>query len=170
MRLRESTLAVLLYVTAVACSQPAPAPSSPPKPDLASEETAIRQADAQWMKATQARDTAAQAAVIAPDGVVYREHVDPLAGPSAFQAYTTKFQSENPKANIAWSTDAIRIAESGDLAVQTGQYDLTGLGAKGDGSDKGRFVTVWKKVNGEWKVANDIGSTTVPEPPMGKKP
>ena len=40
---------------------------------------------------------------------------------------------------------------------------------KGNGEDKGRFVTVWKKVNGEWKVAHDIGSTTMPEPPPEKK-
>jgi len=56
------------------------------------------------------------------------------------------------------------MAESGDLAIQTGEYHLTSLGPKADGDDKGRFVTVWKKVNGEWKVAHDIGSTTSPDP------
>jgi ketosteroid isomerase-like protein len=40
---------------------------------------------------------------------------------------------------------------------------------KGDREDKGRFVTVWKKVNGEWKVAHDIGSTTMPETATEKK-
>ena len=34
---------------------------------------------------------------------------------------------------------------------------------------QGRFVTVWKKVGSEWKVAHDIGSTTMPEAPSEKK-
>ena len=169
MRLRRMNVlpAGLLFLVA-ACSQPAPVP--PQKPDLASEEKAIRDMDARWLKATQARDAAGEAAVFAIDGVAYREHIDPLLGPGAFQEYTTKFQTDNPKANVTWSTDAIRIAESGDLAIQTGEYHLTGLGPKAEREDKGRFVTVWKKVNGEWKVAHDIGSTTMPEAPPAKKP
>lgn len=144
-----------------ACSQPVPTPDS--KTDLASEEKSIRDTDASWLKASQGRDAAGAAAVFASDGVAYREHVDPLVGPAAFEAYETKFQTDNPKLNVMWTTDAIRIAESGDLAVQTGEYHLTGLGPNGIGEDRGRFVTVWKKVNGEWKVAHDIGSTTSPE-------
>jgi len=77
------------------------------------------------LKAAQARDAAGEAAVFASDGVAYRKHVDPLVGPAAFLAYVTKFETDNPKLNVAWSTDAIRIAESGDLAIQTGEYHLT---------------------------------------------
>lgn len=147
------TLVVTALLFLAACSQP----------DLAREEQAIRDSDARWLKAAQARDAAGESAVFASDGVAYREHIDPLVGPAAFQAYATKLATDNPKVSTTWSTDAIRIAESGDLAIQTGQYHLAGLGSKGDGEDKGRFVTVWKKVDGEWKVAHDIGSTTSPD-------
>jgi uncharacterized protein (TIGR02246 family) len=145
------------------------APEAAPKPDLAAEERAIREADARWLKAAQSRDATAEAGVFASDGVAYREHVQPLVGPGAYQEYAAKFRAVNPKENPNWSTDKIQIAESGDLAIQTGEYHLTGLGPKGDGEDRGRFVTVWKKVNGEWKVAQDIGSTTMPEPATQKK-
>ena len=150
-----------------ACSQPPPAAA--PKPDLAAEERAIRDLDARWLKAAQSRDATAEAAMFANDGVAYREHVDPLVGPAAFQTYQTKFYADNPKANVTWATDTIRVAESGDLAVQTGETRLTGLGAKGDGEARVRFVTVWKKVNGEWKAAHDIGSTIMPEVAAEKK-
>ena len=63
----------------------------------------------------------------------------------------------------------IRVAAAGDLAFQTGEYRTTGIGPKGDGEDKGNFVTVWKKVNGEWKVAHDISANSMPEAPMKKK-
>jgi uncharacterized protein (TIGR02246 family) len=155
--------ALLLLV--VACSQPAPPAPAPaaPKPDLAAEEKAIRAMDARWLKAAMARDGAGEAASFASDGTAYREHLQPIAGPAAYQAYATKFYADNPKANVTWSTDAIHVAESGELAVQVGESRTTGLGAKGEGEDRTRFVTVWKKVGGEWKVAYDIGSTTMPE-------
>jgi uncharacterized protein (TIGR02246 family) len=125
--------------------------------------------DARWLNAAQSRDAAIEAAVFASDGVAYREHVDPLVGPGAYEAYLTKFRTDNPKVNVTWSTHAIQTAESGDLAIQTGEYHLTGLGAKGEGEDKGRFLTVWKKLNGEWKTAHDIGSTTMPAVPAERK-
>ena len=108
--------------------------------------------------------------MFASDGVAYREHVDPLVGPAAFQAWDTKILADNPKQTSTWKTDSIQFADSGNLAIQTGQYQITGIGPKGDGEDKGRFVTIWKKVGGEWKVAHDIGSTTMPETHAGKKP
>jgi ketosteroid isomerase-like protein len=101
--------------------------------------------------------------------VAYREHVDPLVGPAAYEAFTVKLYADNPKQIGTWTTDAVQVTESGDLAVQTGQFHVTGIGPKGDGEDRGRFVTIWKKVNGEWKVAHDIGSTTMPAPGAEKK-
>jgi uncharacterized protein (TIGR02246 family) len=166
MRLRELPIVLLVFLFA-SCSQPAPA--SEPKPDLAAEEKAIHDADASWLKAAQARDAAAEAAVFATDGVAYREHVDPLVGPAAYEAFTVKLYADNPKQIGTWTTEAIQVADSGDLAVQTGQFHVTGIGPKGDGEDKGRFVTVWKKVAGQWKVADDIGSTTMPAAPVKKQ-
>lgn len=159
-------LAILaVTVPTSACSPPAPPPSpvADAKPDLAAEERAIRDADARWLKAAQAFDAAGEGAVFASDGVSYREHVPPLVGPAAYQAYVTKFRADNPKLKSNWSTNTIQLAEAGDMAVQTGEYHVTGLGPKGDREDRGAFVTVWKKVGGEWKVAYDIGSTTMPE-------
>lgn len=106
-----------------------------PQPDLAAEERAIRDSDARWLKADQSRDAAGVAAMFASDGVAYREHVEPLIGPAAFQAYGTNFWADNPKVGVTWTTDMIDVAPSGDLAIQTGAYQITGLGANGDRAD-----------------------------------
>jgi uncharacterized protein (TIGR02246 family) len=160
---RRFRYVAVLALLAGACAQPAP-PPPPPGPDLAAEERAIREADARWLKASQAKDAAAEAALLASDAVVFREHVDPLVGPAAYQAFEEKTFKENPKIGGGWTTDTITVAKSGEIAVQTGTFNITGLGPKGDGKDTGKFVTIWKKVGGAWKVANDIGSTTMPEP------
>src|SRR5437773_238135 len=128
---------VLFVLLLAACSQPVPGPA--PKPDLTIEEKALRDMDARWLKAAQARDPAGEAAMFASDGVAYREHVNPLLGPAAFQTWDTKLYMDNPKQSVTWTTESIRIADSGDLAIQTGEYHVTGIGPKGEREDKGRF-------------------------------
>jgi ketosteroid isomerase-like protein len=152
--------AVVLF--AAACTQPTPsAPPAPPKPDLAAEEQAIRAADRAWLKAAQSRDAAGEVAVLAPGAVVIREK-QPAMDAAAFQAYLVKDYTDNPKATVDWNTDSIRVADSGQWAVQTGQYTLGTLGLKGDGSDSGRFVTIWTKTGGAWKVTQDTSVSTTP--------
>lgn len=130
-------------------------------PELAAEEKILRDLDTRWQKAFQAKDAAGEAVVFAEDGIAYRENVDPLVGPAAYQAYATKFYADNPKFSGSWTIDSFRLAESGDLAIQTGEYQLTAMGPNGDGEARGRYVTTWKKVNGEWKVSHDA-----PLPPI----
>lgn len=145
-----------------ACSQPDSA--AMPGPDLAAEEEAIRAANAQWLEAAKAKDPAGEASFLAMDGVIYREHIDPIVGPGAFQTYIEQEYANNPQIDVTWTTRTIQVGKGGDLAVQTGDYHVMHLGPNGDGADEGRFVTVWKKVDGAWKVAEDIGSSTMPEP------
>jgi uncharacterized protein (TIGR02246 family) len=133
-------------------------------PDLAAEETTIRGLAAKWQKALLDRDAAGQAAMFAPDGIEYHDRQPPLIGPAAILAWESKAASSHPKAVITTTTNEIRIAASGDLAVQSGEGRITGLGANGEDQSvrTQRFVTVWRKVNGEWKVAHDIAVDTTP--------
>jgi len=152
---------VAVAVVAAACAQPAPAPPATPKVDLAAEEQAIRAVDAAWLKAAQAKDVAMEVAVLAPGATVIRQNQPPLDA-AAFQAYITKDYADNPKGIANWITDSVRVADSGEWAVQTGQYMMTGLGPKGDGTDSGRFVTIWTKSGGAWKVLQDTSVSTSP--------
>jgi uncharacterized protein (TIGR02246 family) len=138
--------------------------SAPRPPDLAAEEKTIRELAARWQTALLARDAATQAAMFAPDGIEYHDRQAPLVGPAAILAWELKAASNHPKAVITTTTNEIRISASGDLAVQAGEGRITGLGANGEDHSvrTQRFVTVWKKINGEWKVAHDIAIDTTP--------
>jgi ketosteroid isomerase-like protein len=146
----------------VACAAP---PPLPPAPDLAAEEQAIRAADSAWLAAVAARDVASESAMLADDGVAFRNEADPFAGPAGYQAYLTKYYADNPKAVNTWTTRSIQVAPSGDFAVQTGTYTETSAGPKGDTQNRGNFITVWKKVGGQWKVSADIGQPIPPAKP-----
>jgi ketosteroid isomerase-like protein len=44
--------------------------------------------------------------------------------------------------------------------IETGNYQIKD--AKKSLLDKGKYVVVWEKRNGEWKLYRDIGSTSMP--------
>ncbi len=160
--MRTKVTALVLALALAACASP---PPPPPAPDLAAAEQAIRAKDAMWVAAAAARDAAGEAAMFADDGMAFRDMAEPLAGPAAYQAYATRFYADNPKSVSSWTTRSVVVAPSGDFAVQTGTYTETGAGPRGDKENRGNFVTVWKKVGDEWKVAVDIGQ---PIPPPAK--
>jgi len=158
--MRRRGVALMVPIILAAC-----AGQTTPAVDLAAEEQAIRAQSMAWLEAATARNAAGEAAVFADDGIAFRENRDPIVGPAAFEAYTSADRAANPQSTVSWTIDQVVVAASGDLAYELGSYQLTGLGANGTGDDMGKYVTVWKKVNGTWKVAADMGSTTKPAPP-----
>ena len=136
--------------------------SSAPQPDLAADERAIRELAARWQKALLDRDAATQASMFADDGVSYHDGQEPLVGPAAILEWEKNAVTRHPKAKITSTTKELRIAAAGDLAVQAGEGQLTDLGENGEDHTvrRQRFVTVWKKVDGRWKVAHDIAVNT----------
>ena len=69
---------------------------------------------------------------------------------------------KNLKEDPTWSTDRVEIATSGDLAIEYGSWKTTSLGQDGTEEDYGKYVTIYRKVNGTWKISGDIGQTTKP--------
>ncbi len=147
-------IAVVLAVAA--CAQP----PAQPAVDLAAEEQAIRDASMAWLAAVQAKDFATAAANFAQDGMAFPEHKDPLTGPAAIQANSEADWAQTPNASISWSVDRVMVSASGDLAVELGTFTLSNEGEV----DTGKYVTAWRKIEGAWKVAADIGVSIVPEP------
>jgi uncharacterized protein (TIGR02246 family) len=157
-------IASVLMVNVVRVAVAVRAVSASGSTAIAADDAAIRGLAARWQKAVLDRDADVQASMFADDGVSYHDGQEPLVGPAAIRAWEARSRKDHPAAIITSTTDAIRIAAAGDMAVQTGEGRLTRLGA--DGADRAvhrqRFVTVWTKVNGSWKVAHDIAVNITP--------
>jgi uncharacterized protein (TIGR02246 family) len=136
--------------------------AQPKTTDKKSDEQAIRSISKNWLDLTKKNDAAACAALFADDGVSYGMNEEPFVGPAAIKKHFSDTHDKNPKEMVDWSTDRVEVSSSGDLAVEYGKYKVTGLGPDGKDSDFGKYVTVYRKVNGVWKVAADIGSSTKP--------
>lgn len=153
-------IAAALFATA--CAKKEEAKEEPvaeaPAVDLAAEEQAIRNRSGEWMNYANAKDVASVVKVYSPDVVtVYDGNVD--RGVAEVQGTLEQGVKENPDALISWSTTAVRVAASGDLAYETGNITLDPDGSEGKKpSTTGVYVTVWEKADGAWRVVADAGT------------
>lgn len=149
---RCGTAVVLMVVLAACCPEP---PPPAPVIDLAAEEQAIRALSAGWLEAAKARDGAAIDALMRSDATtIFDGQV--LVGLPAIQANREKEWAEVPMGALEWTTTGVVVAASGDLAVERGSWTET---EADDGEvETGEYVTVWSKVDGQWKVLIDAGT------------
>jgi uncharacterized protein (TIGR02246 family) len=157
-----ATLAAGLLVSGCAKKEEAPTPeeqqaAAAPAVDLAAEEQAIRNRSGEWMNYANSKDAASIANnIFASDGILIDDE-KAYKGPAEIQAAMEAEVKENPDRLISWSSDQVRVAESGDLAVETGSFTFDPDGDGRKSAVNGTFVTSWVKVDGQWRALTDAG-------------
>jgi ketosteroid isomerase-like protein len=148
-----------LAVIGSACAQHHKTPSV----DLAREEQAIRDISMKWLEFANAHDISGKVALFADNCVIYRQNQEPAAGKAAITAlFTQEERDRHPKSVFKWAADRIEMAASGDLAVEYGTWSESNAGMDGTEEIHGKYVTVYRKVNGVWKIISDNSITTKP--------
>jgi len=150
---------VLLFV---GCAQQAVEP-----PDTrAADEAAIRALVKQWSDSAATKDPAKFAAFYAEDGVFLFENVPIVAGKAAIAEMLGPMM-QDPNWALTFGSTKIDVARSGDIAYETGTYQITMTDQKTKKPfpTKGKYIVVWKKVGGTWKVAVDSPTADPPEAP-----
>ena len=125
----------------------------------ASARADIEAANSKFMALLAKGDAAGLAALYATDGQVVPPNSDFVSGAPAIQ----KFWQGTIDAGIKGAKfTTLDVTVRGDLASETGKYDLTG--ADGTVLDTGKYVVVWKREGGRWKLHRDIFNTSMPAP------
>ena len=121
--------------------------------DKQAEERAIRGLEQRWRQALTARDSAAIGRFYTADGYYLPQESNGYEGPEPVSARWLGELRGGLKLERA--PKRIEIADAGDMAYEVGTYKVSWEEpknrARGDAS--GNYVTVWKKVGGEWKTA-----------------
>jgi uncharacterized protein (TIGR02246 family) len=155
------TLAAALFATGCAKkeepkAEPA-AEAEAPAIDLAAEEQAIRNRSGEWMNYVNSKDAASIAnGIFAPDAVLIADD-KAHKGAAAIQAAMEAEMKAMPEAIVSWTSDQVRVAGSGDLAVETGSFTVDPDGEGKKPAVQGSFATAWAKVDGQWRAISDAG-------------
>lgn len=153
-RTHSRWLSAGLVVALAACAPPA---DQAPAVDLAAEAAAVEAVSMQWLEAAQARDLDAATALFADDAVFFERGEGSTVGLAAIRADIEEGWAANPDFDLSWSTTSVNVASAGDMAWERGSWTYDPDGAGEAGSMTGEYVTIYKKVDGVWKVASDIG-------------
>ncbi len=156
-KLARGLFVAALSVTVVACT----ATDAADPVDTAADAEAIAAISDAWMAASNANDAEAIANLFAMDGVTIFDG-EFVEGREAILANNTaSFAERSEGATVSWERSTIHVAASGDLAYERGHF-ISDADGEGDGApEEGEYVTVWVKIDGEWKAMVDAGTGSV---------
>jgi ketosteroid isomerase-like protein/quercetin dioxygenase-like cupin family protein len=145
----------LVLFMAVAIATPAQTATSQTR-----DERAVRAASDAWQRYVAAQQVDSIVALHLPDAVMMLANTPALKGSDAVRAGWAEMV-KLPGLNMHWTPVTIDVA-SPTVATEYGTYTDSYDGPNGKVSDSGTYVTIWHKVNGQWRVALDAPVSNMP--------
>jgi len=127
--------------------------------DLTAARSAIDAANAKFIDGLKKGDSTAIAALYADDAVVMPPNMEAVSGAGIVGVWGAAIRMGVKDAKFM--TDD--VSGNAELVAETARYELYGSDNKL--LDKGKYVVVWKPVNGNWKLYRDIWNSSMPAPP-----
>jgi uncharacterized protein (TIGR02246 family) len=119
----------------------------------------IEEGNQQWSAAFSTGDSAALAAMYTPNAQLFPMHREIVSGIEAIQQFWQGVMASGVKGA---TLTTLEVDEQGDTAYEVGKYELRGEGHKV--LDHGKYVVVWKREQGQWRLHRDIWNSTLPAP------
>ena len=131
----------------------------PTQQDSTKIREAIVAANGNFMEAFNSGDAAGLAALYTQEGQLLPGNSDFVTGPQAIQEF---WQGAMDMGIKSAKLETIEVEGMGETAYEVGKYTLF---AEGDQMlDQGKYIVIWKQVEGEWKLHRDIWNTSMPPP------
>jgi ketosteroid isomerase-like protein len=161
----------VMLVTAMACQQQATEQSGATEEDIAPGADVAATIDESNTAFEQAMLTGNVDGMIvgyAPDAVVQPPMMPASSGTESIRALYAGMVEDGPPASFDIVSDNVIVAESGELAYETGHYTVSGQTPEGEvWEDQGKYMTVWKKnAEGQWQTAALSWSPNATPPAM----
>lgn len=108
-----------------------------------------------WVEAVARSDVETIVGFYAEDAWFLPAGSPPLHGHEAIRAWWQETLSDPPWQSLTFGPTEIVFGESGDLAYDVGTSRMTVAGDDGETVQKGKYLVVWERIDGEWKVVAD---------------
>lgn len=116
-----------------------------------------------WVERYAANDAAGVAALYTEDAQLLPPDMAIVNGRAAIQEYIAR---TNPPGGPAFEIATVETLVFGNYAHRQGSFRVKGPG--GEALETGKFIELWKKVDGHWLIYRDMWSAN--EPPATDTP
>ena len=157
------TPATLLMLTALGAVGAAGC-ATPPKSDAKTEEAALRALDEQFGLLGAKQDVAGVVALYASDATMLPLEAPSVKGTAAIREFFAVFL-KTPGLIFKVVPEKIDIASAGDVAADMGRFEVELDSPQGHVKETLKYVEVWKKQDGQWKLYYDIWNSNAPAAP-----
>ena len=124
------------------------------------DERAVREASQAWLGYVRSQQVDSIVALHMPDAVMMMANSPPTKGSNAIRSGWGEMV-KLPNLKMQWTPEKIEVT-SPTTATEYGTYTDSYDGPNGTESDAGTYLTIWKKVNGKWRVAYDAPVSSKP--------
>lgn len=118
---------------------------------------AVAAAGQAWEAGWNAGDATAIAAVYAEDATVHPPGSESVQGRDAIEAFWGA--ALEASGGTTSTIETVEVAVYGDTAIEVGTYMDTN--ADGSHGDHGKFIAVWKNIDGQWYIIHDIFNSSM---------
>ena len=154
------TLLACTCIFLIGCTQTPPV-------DTRAEADAIRNIAAQWAVATKARDIDKIVSLYSPDIVIMDANVPLSVGHKALnKTYESWLTDTLISKTLLDEIDAVEVSSSGDLAYARGTSRFRQNTPKGIVDEMNKWVSIYKKIDGKWRIIVDISNSDKPLPAL----
>ncbi len=124
--------------------------------DVAAESARISALERQSFQDLAARRLDAVSALYARDARMLRAGAPAVHGHDSIAAVFRELTSLLPRFRHEFRADSVLVASGGDYAIVTGSYRFTPDTLHASAFDVGKYLGVWKREDGDWRIALDM--------------
>ena len=119
--------------------------------DMQKARAFIDSINAKWVEQIRDGDSAALASHYSSDAELLTNGSNPIEGKDILSAWGSMIRSGLRD----WTFTTTDLQGNSDFLIETGNYEIKDSNKKL--ADKGKYLVVWKKQNGDWKLYRDVG-------------
>jgi uncharacterized protein (TIGR02246 family) len=120
---------------------------------------AIVAANANFMTTYKGGDAASMAALYTENGQLLPPNGDFVTGRQAIEGFWQALFDMGIK---EVKLESVEVEGHGETAIEVGKFTLKGEG--GQELDAGKYIVIWKREDGQWKLHRDIFNSSKPAP------
>ena len=128
--------------------------------DIQTEKDILRNLEDQWAEGFMTKDADKILDLYSADAVSMSSEKPTLTGIQEIRKHIESMLSDSALIfnTYKYSIDVMEISASGDLAYVRGHDEVTMKTKDGNLQDKGRYIDIWKKIDGKWKIITMISN------------